>query len=75
MAAAASVDCHLLDWVRRSVEVHWRVLREYEERAARMQHRAVDWIGRDMVDGDQWLGVDRERWRKREPSNLRLSLA
>ena len=26
--AAASVDCHLLDALRRSVEVHWRVLRE-----------------------------------------------
>lgn len=26
--AVASVDCHLLDAVRRSVEVHWRVLRE-----------------------------------------------
>lgn len=28
VAATASVDCHLLDAVRRSVEVHWRVLRE-----------------------------------------------
>lgn len=42
VAAAASVDCHLLDWLRRTVEVHWRVLGEYDERAARKQDRAVD---------------------------------
>jgi midasin len=56
--ATASVDCHLLDAVRRSVEVHWRVLREYDERAARIQQRAVFWYGRDMVDGGQWMDVN-----------------
>jgi hypothetical protein len=55
--AAASVDCHLLDVVRRSVEVHWRVLREYDVRAARIQQRAVLWYGRDMVNDDQWMDV------------------
>lgn len=53
-AAAASVDCHLeVVRLERSIDVHWIVLREKDDRAARAQQRAVLWYGSDMMKRDR----------------------